>query len=138
MCIRLKIDCDYLLLFYPTHVFIGVYFPGIIISRSKFHVEHLMFFKVKTTTRMTACTGLSSSTRNGTHSRGSTRSPDFQQIAEKDIHFRGCQRAAVRQGSAFPKHTAAWFAPMWQNNQDLRVSYRFLALLLLFCKGVMD
>ena len=67
-----------------------------------------------------------------------SRSPDFQQIAEKDIHFRGCQRAAVRQGSAFPKHTAAWFAPMWQNNQDLRVSYRFLALLLLFCKGVMD
>ena len=53
MCIRLNIDCDYLLLFYPTHVFIGVYFPGIIISRSKLHVEHRLLFKVKTTTRMT-------------------------------------------------------------------------------------
>ena len=84
MCIRLNIDCDYLLLFYPTHVFIGVYFPGIIISRSKFHVEHRMFFKVKTTTRMTACTGLSSPTRNGTHFRDFTRRPDFQQTSRTD------------------------------------------------------
>ena len=53
MCIRLNIDCGYLLLFYPTHVFIGVYFPGIITSRSKLHLEQQLLFKVKTTTRMT-------------------------------------------------------------------------------------
>ena len=53
MCIRLNIDYDFLILFYPSHVFIGVYFPGIIISRSKLHVEHRLLFKVKTTTRLT-------------------------------------------------------------------------------------
>ena len=88
MCIRLNIDCDYMLLF---HVFIGVYFPGIIIS-----------------------------------------SPDFQQIAEKDIHFRRCQRAADRQGSALSKHTAACFAPMWQNNQELKGKLLFSCFTVTF------
>ena len=121
-----------------THAFIGVYFPGIIISRLKLHVEHRLLFKVRRQHIWPARAGLSSSTRNRTHSRGSTRSPDLQQIAEKDIHFERCQRATDRQGSALSEHTAAWFAPMWQNNQNWRVSYCFLALLWLFGKGLLD
>ena len=62
----------------------------------------------------------------------------FSKSQRKTYTFRRRQRAADRQDSALPKHTAAWFAPMRQNNQDWRVSYCFLALLLLFCKGLMD
>ena len=62
----------------------------------------------------------------------------FSKSQRKTYTFRRRQRAADRQGSALPKHTAAWFAPMRKNNQDWRVSYCFLALLLLFCKGLMD
>lgn len=74
-----------------------------------------------------ACTGLSSSTRNGTHSRGATKSTDLQQVAEKNIHFRRCQRTTDRQGAVLSEYTATWFAPMWQNNQNRRVSYCFVA-----------
>ena len=124
MCIRLNIDCDYLLLFYPTHVFIGVYFPGIIISRSKLHVEHRLLFKVKTTTRMTRMHWLvffhekwNAFQRLYEKSRLSANRRETEYFLNIQLH------ALLRCG----KITRNW-----------RVSYCFLALLLLFRKGLLD
>lgn len=73
-----------------------------------------------------ACSCLSSSTRNGTHPRGTTKSPAIQQITEKIIHFGRRKRTTDRQGAVLFEHSATWFAPRWQNNQNRRVSYCFV------------
>lgn len=72
-----------------------------------------------------ACSCLSS-TRNGTHPRGTTKSPAIQQITEKIIHFGRHKRTTDRQGAVLFEHSATWFAPRWQNNQNRRVSYCFV------------
>ena len=86
--------------FNPTHVLSGVYFPGIIISRSKLHMEHHLLFKVKTITGMTRKHRLAFFHEKWNTFQRLYEKSNIQQIAEEDIHLRRCQRAAHRQGSA--------------------------------------
>ena len=80
-------------------------------------MEHHLLLKVKTITRMTRKHRLAFFHEKWNTFQRLDEKSNIQQIAEEDIHFRRCQRAAHRQGSA---------------------CYYFLALLLLFCKGLLD